>query len=419
MNKKKLILVVTALMCVLTLSVGVTLAASFGTSDPKVETTNVVTIGRVDIDLIDIYTRPASVSPGQVVPKTVSVENVGENTSYVRIYMDKAWFEPGTDNQLDKDKYNPDYIILNFTNPEAWILGTDGYYYYQYPLEPGQTADNLIESFSLPADWDMEGYHNLDGHITVKAEAVQYDNFYPERNDDEQIISWGDTEIQKALPPITYSFANTTDESNVTFQYDTEQFVVLPESKDLFGNFKGVMPGDSKTENIKINNTSDKDVKIWLYALPADISDFEDVEGATANHQKVLSDDLVQKLTVTVVDTKTGKTLYEGKLIGKDDRYNMQSAENAILLGLFKQNEGTDLQVTLNVPAELDNTYANAIAKIRWVFVASYDDEPVAPPIIVPTGDDITVYLIIGGVAAVSLVLIVVLLLVGKKNKKK
>ncbi len=419
MNKKKLILVVTALICVLALSVGVTLAASFDKNSPKTETTNVVTMGRVDIELIDIYTRPTSVGPGQVVPKIVSVENTGDNTAYVRIKVDKAWYTPGTDERLDTAVYDPNYIVLNFANPEDWLLGTDGYYYYRIPLEPGQTAENLIDSFSLPADWDMEGYQSLDGHITVRAEAVQYDNFYPAKNDKGDIVNWGGVEIQEALPEITYSFSNTTEDSNVTYQYGTEEFIVLPESKDLFGNFKGVMPGDTRTQTITVNNKNDKAVNIWVYALPADISDFESVEGATAEHQKVLSDDLVQKLTVKVVNTKTGKVVYEGKLVGKDDQYNMQSPENAIFLGLFNKGDTTNLEVTLSVPAELDNAYADSIAKIRWVFVANHDETPVDPPgPIVPTGDQLGTYLLIGGIVAVSLILVIVLLFVGKKKKK-
>lgn len=417
MNKKKLILVVTALICVLTLSVGVTLAASFSNNSPKVETTNVVTMGRVDIDLIDIYSRPDTVGPGQVVPKVVSVKNIGENTAYVRIQVDKAWYEQDTENRLDTTEYDPNYIVLNFANPEDWILGTDGYYYYQIPLEPGQTAENLIDSFSLPADWDMEGYFGLDGHITVHAEAVQYDNFYPARNDENDIVNWGDVDIQTALPKINYTFSNTTEDSNVTYQYGTDKFIVLPENKDLFGNFKDVMPGDTKQQTITVNNKNDKPVNIWLYALPADISEFEDVEGTTAEHQKVLSDDLVQKLTIKVVNTKTGKIIYEGKLVGKGDSYNMQSPENAILLGLFNKGDITNLEVTLNVPAELDNYYANSVAKIHWIFVADYDSGDEPPPII-ETGDNNNKYIIISIVVIISFALVVALIIFGKKKKQ-
>lgn len=415
MNRKKLILVVTALICVLALSVGVTLAASFDNDSPKAETTNVVTMGRVDIELIDIYTRPNSVGPGQVVPKEVSVENTGDNTAYVRIQIDKAWYEPDTENRLDTSVYDPDYIVLNFANPEDWLLGTDGYYYYQIPLEPGQTAKDLIDSFSLPADWDMEGYFELDGHITVHAEAVQYDNFYPVRDENDNIVGWGDIEVQEALPEVTYSFSNTTEDSNVTYQYGTDAFIVLPESNDLFGNFKGVMPGDTRTQTITVKNENETAVNIWLYALPADISDFEDADGATAEHQKVLSDDLVQKLTVKIVNAKTGKTLYEGKLVGKDDIYNMQSAENALYLGEFVKGDMTDLEVTLAVPAELDNAYADSIAKIRWIFVASSEPDEPPPPL---TGQDITPYFILGGVVLASLILVIILVILGKKKKK-
>ena len=477
MNKKKLILILTSLVCVLALSVGVTLAT---TISAETNTLNVVTFGNVHVDLVDIYTKPDhGVSPGETIPKIVSATNTGKNTSYVRISADKAWFDPDTDTELDRIQYDPDYIILNIKDPDLWVLGTDGYYYYQKPLEPGETAENLIESFSLPADWNMEGYYNLNGHITVKAEAIQYDNFYPIKNDEGQIVSWGDVEIQDALPEVEYSFTNSTDDSNVTFQYGTDEFVVLPEDKDLFQNFKDVMPGDSRDQTLTIKNENQNEVGIWVYALPADITDFSDVDGSTAEHQKVLSDDLVDKLTITITKQSTGEVLYDGKLVGKDDPYNMQSPENALYLGQYSQGESEDLLLTLHVPAELDNYYDDAIAKIEWIFVCSYDvpdessapessepessvpdessepessvpdessepessvpdessepessipessiepsqpdepSEPVAPPI--QTGDNVEKYILIGAIVVVSLAVIIVLFVTRKKKDK-
>lgn len=49
---------------------------------------------------------------------------------YVRLKLTKSWWEDG---QERKD-LDPSYIELNFVNPDKWILGEDGYYYYQLPL---------------------------------------------------------------------------------------------------------------------------------------------------------------------------------------------------------------------------------------------------------------------------------------------
>ena len=371
MKSKKLILTVSAVICVLALSVGVTLAAF----SAKTTTLNVLTFGNVHIDLIDDYTRPEKgVAPGETVAKVVSAKNTGKNVSYVRIYVDKAWCDLETGAELDRLEYNPDYIVLNIKDPEMWVDGGDGYWYYQEPLEPGQTAENLMESFSLPADWDMKGYNRLEGHITVQAEAIQYDNFHPIRDERNKIVSWGDAEIKEALPEVTYTFTGSTDDSNVTFQYGTHDFVVIPDDKDLFRNFKGLMPGDSKTQTIQIKNENDDHVMIWLYALPADITDFSDVPGSTAEHQKVLSDDLVNKLNITITKESTGKVLYDGKLVGKSDTQNFQDEKNALYLGDYVKGASDNLLLTLSVPTELDNTYDDAIAKIQWVFVARNDD---------------------------------------------
>ena len=220
MKTKKIILTGTAIASVLALSVGITWAAF----SAKTTTLNVVTMGNVHIDLIDKYTRPeGGVGPGDKIAKIVSAKNTGKNTEYVRISVDKAWCDPQTGEELDKKQYDPDYIVLNI-NDQKWVEGSDRYYYYQEPLLPDQTADNLMESFELPAEWDMKGYTNLEGHITVQAEAIQYDNFNPERNAEDKIIGWHGQTVQEALPEVTYSFTNSTDDSNVTFQYGTHEF---------------------------------------------------------------------------------------------------------------------------------------------------------------------------------------------------
>lgn len=380
LKKKKIICIAAALVLIAVLSAGVTLAAFTASK----ETLNIVTFGNVHIALIDEYTKPqAGVIPGQTVNKVVTAKNTGSNTAYVRLKLTKSWWE----NDLKREDLDPSYIKLNFSNADKWVEGTDRYYYYQLPLKPGETAENLIDSFSLPKDWDMNGYTNLDGHIDARAEAVQSENFTPQVNEEGEIIGWNDIVVEEAVdrvPQIQKIEGDTG--SSVIFQNDADKFVTLP-SEDLFQGFKGVMPGDTRTQLIDIGNDNDKTAYIYLYALQADENQFADAQ------QKVISDELMKLLQVEITQTSAdGKTsvIYKGKLYGEDESFSMYGQPQAINLGGFDKGDRSQFKVELKVPDSLSNRYADAVAKIKWIFTAKLEEPmapPPAPPDIVVTGD--------------------------------
>lgn len=49
--------------------------------------------------------------------------------------------------------------------------------------------------------------------------------------------------IAVALVVLLISTAALADDTNVTYDGTAQKFVFIPESTDLFANFKGVMPG--------------------------------------------------------------------------------------------------------------------------------------------------------------------------------
>lgn len=383
LKKKKIICIAAALMLIAVLSAGVTLAAFTASK----ETLNIVTFGNVHIALIDEYTKPeAGVVPGQTVDKIVSAKNTGSNTAYVRLKLTKSWWQNG---QMRED-LDPAYITLNFSNADKWVEGTDGYYYYQLPLKPGEAAESLMESFSLPKAWDMDGYTNLDGHIDARAEAVQSENFTPQLNEEGKITGWNDIVVEEAVdrvPQLPKVEGDTG--SSVIFQHDADKFVTLP-GEDLFQGFKGVMPGDSRTQLIDIGNDNDKTAYIYLYALQADESQFADAQ------QKAISDELMKLLQVEItqasVDGRT-EVLYKGKLYGEDKSFSMHGQPQAVNLGGFDKGERARIKVELKVPESLGNRYADAAAKIKWIFTAKLEEPnnpPPSPPDIVVTGDAFT-----------------------------
>ena len=417
MNKKKLLCIAATLVLVAVLSVGVTLAAF----KASVETINTLTFGNVHVDLIDVYTKPEKgVVPGQTVEKIVSAKNTGSNTQYVRLRLTKSWWEGGQEGS-DLD---PSYIELNFVNPDKWVLGEDGYYYYQLPLTAGQTAENLIESFSLPKNWDMEGYTGLDGHIDAFAEAVQYENFKPQLNAQGQIVGWNDIAIENAVDRVPQQGEIQGDTgTSVIYQHGAEKFVTLPD-EDLFKGFKGLMPGDTRTQAIHIGNEDEKTSFIYLYALQAGEDAFESAE------ERAISDELMQLLTVTISNEKDHSIIYSGKLYGEDESFSMYGEAQAICLGGFAQGESADLKVELQVPAELNNRYADAVGKIKWIFTCSQEDPSVEPtepttqpaeppkaPDIVTTGDIYSVPALAAAAVTTAAALAITVLLLKRRKK--
>lgn len=142
-----------------------------------------------------------------------------------------------------------------------------------------------------------------------------------------------------------------TTASTVTYQGGAEKFVFLPGSDkspdDLFTNFKGVMPGDVLTQDIRISNSKDLAVKLYMR-----------VETIDPQYERFLS-----QLDLKVTD-ENGRVLFNGKASEKDEL-----ADN-VFLGLFSPDETLDLTVELKVPITMDNDFQNAYGEIVWTFLA-------------------------------------------------
>ena len=65
--------------------------------------------------------------------------------------------------------------------------------------------------------------------------------------------------------------------ASVTYEGGAENFVFLPGSEytdtDMFENFKNVLPGDVLTQIIPVQNTSGKQVRIYMRAEPVSEAD--------------------------------------------------------------------------------------------------------------------------------------------------
>ncbi len=187
---------------------------------------------------------------------------------------------------------------------------------------------------------------------------------------------------------------------SVTYDGTSKKFIFEPGSKhsptDLFSDFKGVMPGDSITQKIYIENDVKNDVKIKLYLKST---------GATED-----SIDFLSNLNLTVMQDGDSK-LFDAPANEKG------SLSDWVYLGTFYSGAEIDLDITLNVPIELDDEYQESIGYLDWQF--KVEELPIEPDDPKPpqTGDNTNIYLyfLLACVSGVALIF----LAFGKRRAKE
>ncbi|MBE6973779.1 MAG: hypothetical protein E7440_07950 [Ruminococcaceae bacterium] len=221
-------------------------------------------------------------------------------------------------------------------------------------------------------------------------------------------------------------------ESNVSYSGDAGHFVFAPGSDqsvtDLFTGFKDVMPGDILEQTVTVrNHASDKvSVKLYLRAL-----------GAHEQSQEFLS-----QLTL-VVNAKDGELFHA-------PANQTAQLDDWVELGEFCSGGETDLNITLQVPTELDNRFMDAVGYLDWQFMVEEfpveqpddpnqpddpdkpidpdqpddpdkPDKPIEPdkPDVPKTGDNVNVRLFTGLFVGSGLLFVVLLWLLLKKREKK
>ncbi len=192
-------------------------------------------------------------------------------------------------------------------------------------------------------------------------------------------------------------------DGKVTYNGNARQFIFEPGTEhaptDLFPHFKSVMPGDTITQKITIKNDASEQVKVKLYLRSL---------GAREDSSEFLSQ---LGLNVHISEDNNAAYMFDAPAD------NTAQLTDWVYLGTLYSGGEVNLDVTLTVPAELDNGFQNQIGYLDWEF--RIEEFPIQPddPMPPQTGDTTWLGVWIG-CFIISAFGMIILLLAKKKSRQ-
>lgn len=303
-------------------------------SASQTEVTNNVSMGDISISLqeyeLDVngreipYQNDKQILPGQTIDKIVRISNKA-NEAWIRAKLEYDTLADGFCGMDDS------MVTLS---DSFWIRRGD-YYYCTVPVERGDSVD-FIDKVRIPPEWDGN-YAGKSFQVIVTAEAVQTDNFKPDFSSSDP---WFGTLIETCVHTGYEHKAESMDNFSIVFEGGAEGMVRVGD--DFFHNFGSLMPGDTLSDHVQIKNNYNRNVRIYFRT------------------ETVADDELLNALELEI---KNGDdVIYSGTLDGEVE-------EDIELACLSNGMEGM-LTYNLYVPEWLDNSYALAKTKTKWIFTA-------------------------------------------------
>lgn len=158
-NNKKMIVLLIALLLILTVGVGSTLAFLITETTPV---TNTFTPSTVKGEVYE-----PEWTNGNTVKSNVIIQNTGDTKAYIRATVVITWQDSDGNIYGVAPVRGQDYTI---EYGSGWRVGSDGYYYYPSTVEPLSSTTNLIDRCTVIGSAPKEGYAL---HVEVLAQGIQ------------------------------------------------------------------------------------------------------------------------------------------------------------------------------------------------------------------------------------------------------
>lgn len=105
----------------------------------------------------------------EVTKRDVKIKNTGDTQAYIRAYVNVVWMNDAHEVygvSPTESEYTIDYVTDG-----DWLEGSDGYWYYKYPVNAGDLTTTLINECSI-----ADGVTAPDGYylsVEIVCQAVQ------------------------------------------------------------------------------------------------------------------------------------------------------------------------------------------------------------------------------------------------------
>lgn len=361
---------------------------AYGQTDTSNTATNIVNIGKVEVELAMETDNANTITPGDnTIANEIKVSNTGNYPMYVRVFVKKYWEikkdgvalstqEISNDTVYQQLAASKDAIAIHLGN--GWIEGVnsnseyDVCYYYNRVVNIDENDEDVnnkkailfSDSYQVKEGTDgitndmllyfSKNEVNVFGNYKVYVEAIQADTCIPvisEVNSMDMITNWNESADDSAHAPTISIDPNASPEEEVNFTSENAEIT----NADDFIHIEDLLPGQTEEKVVEIKNTSNQKLPVYVYAETA-----EDYNSLTDDQKKWL-----QQLQL-IVTKQDGQTLYNDSLYKSNSRGARFSSNNQIEIGELSPGEREKLYIAIHCPASWSK--GNVQVKVNWIF---------------------------------------------------
>ena len=282
-------------------------------------TENSLSTGYVDIEIIDEATNKIYM-PGDIVDLKSKVKNTGVE-AYIRV-------------NVDYKINNSSYSVDDNFNIDSSLWTKVGDYYYFNSIVNKDEIISVFDNFLIPTSVGNEA-ENKNVVVKLVVEAIQSKNF---TQDYSSSNPWNNVEITRR---VERSYSSSEDGSSViVYENGADNYLTI--RNGFFDTLGNLLPGDSLSEDIDIDNKSGREIGFYFATKFDGLTDEERL--------------LLQSIKLNIKD-RDNNILYDGILLSDKK-----------LLKSYGIGQKDKLKVTVTLPDNLDNRFSTLVTKLIWSF---------------------------------------------------